>query len=298
MGKEYVLQYYNEDSDGYYTIDANENGEMIINLNEPIEKVATIYLSKKYDMSFSLSSDNFDIQTGIITLKNPIPQNANITYRRNSQAGGYLEIVFYYRLRELNSRFLSNLKPDWNANGIDDPNYIANRPLWIDTVNNETRIVMESGNPELGYRYSNHQSHYLEFFQELILETVDLLDYEVSLSGLGQQIKDLQDKVAKFEHYFYEWQVPGFEEYGKGVLELIKSILEWLKRLQDELNRKTEIHIGTNPPPEDGLNKYKMWVNTDTNNGNGLIYYYHEGMSKWIPVSALWSESADADALD
>lgn len=312
IGREYLLQYFNPEGEGYYTISDIEDldSQKQIILKTPITKKATIFASKNYDTNFNLNENIYNKETNTISLFRPLNTTSTVFYKRNSKAGGYLEIVFHYRLRELNSRFLSNLKPDWLTNDENDVNYIRNRPMWLDTITYEKlndlnqkiaitadEILMESGDPEINFIYHNGESHYYEFFKKMIEEVLGFFDLDQDISDLNSRLKLIEEWVWAHKKWFEGCTFEGYEEFGTGLVQILENILAWLRRLQSQIENKTEIHIGPSAPIDSGVNVYKMWVNTNPENGNGLIYYKNFANNTWIPVSALWSASREEDAL-
>ena len=311
-----VLVYYNDkeqvvEKELKYQIDYTVNQNTIKLSNElvmtsnfriyvtttiPNEKPQTLFAGSKieYGSTYSYTSvielQSFNKETNTIKLKKEITASetspATIIYRKSGMSGGDLSLIFYYRTKKLDPRFLSDLKPNWDTNNEQDSSYIYNRPFW----NNGIEIVMNNG---VNAPYRNGEKTYYNFFLKMIEEFLNNLGLDTNIASLSSRLKELEVWVKA-----HSWIDTNFGEYGENIVEAIKTIIDKIGVLEEKIKNSQEVYIGINKPELDDEFKhinYKIWINIHPDNGNGLIYYKFN--NKWIPVSALWTNSPDLDAL-
>lgn len=303
-GVEYTLQYMYRDRQGYYTVEEggekpiiklwkavlDSNGQPVLDdnknivlENDYINLPATITFTQGYNLTFKVGEDDIDPTTNTILLKTPIQSVVTVYYRKNSNIGGNLSMVFHYRLRELNSRFLSSLRPDWDSNDPEDNNYIHNRPWYKDTENGNL-ITLLKGDPNAPY--TNGATDYYTFLKNLWSQLLEDAD-------LGDNLAELSSAFKEHMHWVKNCTFNGLDAKGlENVLQALVDLVNDLRRRVTALEEKSEVYIGSTTPDKP---YYKIWINTAAGNGNGLVYYrFNNG---WIPVSALWTSSPEQDIV-
>ena len=73
---------------------------------------------------------------------------------------------------------------------------------------------------------------------------------------------------------------------NKKIIDTIDTLINKIK----DLSNVEVIHIGKNKPEQTTT---QLWINTNDNNGNGLLYYKYD--NQWIPISAMWTSSPEID---
>ena len=261
--------------------------------------------------------DRIDEEKNTIVLKDALINDTIFYFNYFAQADGELKIKIYYKLRRLDDKYLSGYQSDWNENDPTSFTHILNRPLYKETEGQDIgKIKMPSA--EIG-EYTNSGEDYYEFFVELIRQAcADMFDDE-AMADLEGRIKELErwryedisPYIKDLQNFYYEvtngkgeiegyggdfatadGETPEQKWKNSGVIQALKDLIDKVSDLDKRVTKledTSDVYIGEATPPydADGKPKYKMWVNTAKENGNGVIYYW-KGKA-WTPVSSVWS---------
>lgn len=306
IGAEYHLS-LEENAPDYkqFSVD-NENGTIVLAYPLRAEAMITVQKGKKLNQD-----DIADFVNNKIILKEPLGVTTQITLYRLADEHGDLKIRIYYRLRRLDEKYLSGYQSNWNMNDTLNMSFVFNRPLWKDG----NQIYMLANN-DSGV-YTNEGKNYYEFFCEFVKEQVSYILDDDQLADLESLVdllnKWFRDEAGPYINDLKDYEYKGYggvlaPDYANADKWKQNGVIKALDQLIDNVavinSRETlgEIYIGSTKPQlqsftvtieengktrEETVTKPKLWVNTQSNNGNGLIYFYSNGY--WIPVSAAWS---------
>ena len=197
-----------------------------------------------------------------------------------------------------------------------------------------------------GEIYTNGEENYYSFFEKLILaiggepnaglETrISVLEKwrEDEIDPYVKKLKTYQYKANSNNIDFNEELIIGSNNvilnegndrlnenseiwannYNKvGSMKALNDLADYCSALKKQLDSfyGSLIHIGKKDPDSEGKTSCKVWLNTNKDNGNGIIYYRTlstadlpalnaateeqiKAANLWIPVSAVWSAKQD-----
>ena len=222
----------------------------------------------------------------------------NIVFIRPMDAVRNVEMNFYYRKQQLRADLLNDFSPDWETIDPNQLSYIANKPLYKGP--NSEVIIEDDYKEALTNLIKN--VHAAEGSKATLLErqvstlmeqNAIFAKYLNTLEAFNKQFTE-ENAGLKFGS---DQKVPmenGVDTNIIGILPVLQQMINEIKYLYDLVVSKTEVIISSERPGVDKAGK--LWINTDQNSGNGLLYYRNKdalGNEQWTPLSALWTSSGN-----